>query len=62
MNSTDRPDQLLTVAQLAALLGVSRRMAFAILAEGSLPVVRLGRRTRRVRLADVVAWIEARRN
>lgn len=54
-------EQLLRVKELADLLGVSRRKAFSMLGS-AIPVVVLGRRCRRVRLADALAFIAARRS
>lgn len=54
-------ERLLRVKELADLLGVSRRKAFSLLG-GAIPVVVLGRRCRRVRLADALAFIAARRS
>lgn len=54
-------EQLLRVKELAELLGVSRRKAFSLLGS-AIPVVVLGRRCRRVRLADALAFIAARRS
>lgn len=51
--------QLLKIAELAAPLNVSKRKAFALLGN-PIPVVRLGRRCRRVRLADAIAFVESR--
>lgn len=53
--------RLLRVTELAELLGVSRRKAFSLLGN-AIPVVVLGRRCRRVRLADVIEYIESRRS
>lgn len=52
--------RLLKVHELASLLNVSRRKAYSLLGH-TIPVVTLGRRCRRVRLADVLEFIEARR-
>lgn len=52
--------RLLRASELAELLGVSKRKAFTLLGH-QIPVVTLGRRCRRVRLADVLAFIDARR-
>ena len=66
MKSTSRvveqlkDEQLLKVKEFAELLGVCKRKAFEILAQGSVPVVTLGPRSRRVRLADALAWIQSR--
>ncbi len=54
-------ERLLRVKELADLLGVSRRKAFSLLGS-AIPVVVLGRRCRRVRLADALAFIAARRS
>lgn len=53
-----RPDQLLAMSEVAALLGVSKRTLWSWIAAGRLPVVRLGRRVTRVEsgaLARLVA-------
>jgi len=56
-----RSERLLSPMAFAALLGVSIRKSFEILASGSIRVVTLGKRCRRVTMADALAWIEARR-
>ncbi len=47
---------LLRVNEVARLLGVSRSTAYAIVATGELPSVRLGRAVR-VRRTDLEAWL-----
>ena len=54
--------RLLRIAEFAGLLGVSLRKAISLLGTGEIPVVRLGPRCRRVRLADALAFIAARRS
>lgn len=49
-------DRLLTVAEAASLLRLSRRKMFALLASGMLPRVKIGRSTR-VRLSDAMTVV-----
>lgn len=52
---------LLSVADVAALLQVSRPTIYRLVADNGLPSIRLGERTLRFRLADVEAWLDGRR-
>ena len=53
---------LLTVPAAARQVGVSRRVLYRAIASGQLPAFALDTPRRpRVRLADVVSWIEATR-
>lgn len=52
--------KLLTAGQAMERLGVSRARMYAWIADGTMPVVRLGRSVR-IPAADLAAWIEARR-
>jgi len=45
-------ERLLNAEEFAAMLGLCKRKAFEIWSNGSIPVVVLGRRCRRVRLAE----------
>lgn len=54
-------ERLLRVQELAELLGISKRKAFTLLGT-AIPVVVLGPRCRRVRLADALAFIASRRS
>lgn len=49
-------DELLTVADAAALLKVSRHTIYRWIAEGRLPALRYSRRVLRVRRADLERW------
>jgi excisionase family DNA binding protein len=51
---------LLTVAQVAAKLGVSRAQVYRLILHHGLPAVRLSERTQRFREADVDAWLDSR--
>jgi excisionase family DNA binding protein len=46
----------LTVADLCELLGISRTLAYQLVAEHTIPAVRIGRAIR-VRRADVEKWL-----
>lgn len=56
-----KEERLLSAREFAELLGVSKRKVYEIWASGSIAVVTIGRKCRRVRLADALAWIAARR-
>lgn len=57
---TDRDEvTLVRYDELAVMLGVSTKKARDMVAEGSFPLVELGPRTHRVRLADVKRFINA---
>lgn len=58
MDKTTAPPDLLSVAEFAARLGVSRSLAYRLIAEGRVPHLRLSERTIRVParvLADAAA-------
>ncbi len=52
---------LLTVAQAADVLALSERSTRALIAEGALPVIRVGARAVRVHPDDLRRFIEERR-
>jgi excisionase family DNA binding protein len=54
--STER--LLLRVSEAAELIGVSRSMAYVMVARGELPVVRIGKAIR-IPMAGLRRWIEA---
>lgn len=56
------PKLLLTPREAAQTLGVSTRTLFTWTASGQLPAVRLGARSVRYSLADLHAFIEARKS
>jgi excisionase family DNA binding protein len=43
-NSTDSLKQVFTVSEAADVLGISRTLAYDLVAKGQLPTIRLGRR------------------
>lgn len=52
---------LLRGREVAEVLGVSRALAYRLMADGSLPVIRLGSgRSVRVPSAALITWIESR--
>ena len=57
MKITDPPKNLISVADAAQQLGISRRSVFRMLSRGALPAVRLGRLTR-IRAADLNHMID----
>lgn len=56
---TPPPRMLLSVAEVAAELGCGRDTVYALLTSGALPSVRLGRRLRRIRRADLTRYVDA---
>ncbi len=58
MNSAS-PDQLMTVAEAAALLRVGQRTIYRWADEEKIPVVRLAGTTLRIRHSSLVSWMEA---
>lgn len=52
--------RLLRIGEVAELLGVSRSKAYAILASGGIPTIRLGGRCLRVPLDALREWIARR--
>lgn len=53
-------ERLITYAEAAKRLRVTRAMLKAIVARGDLGIVDLGHRTKRVRESDLTAYIEAK--
>jgi hypothetical protein len=64
MNTTSpaEPDRLLTFAECARRLGLSRRAFLTRRALNHFPVIDLGGRIRRVRQQDLEAYVLARRS
>jgi excisionase family DNA binding protein len=60
MSNTDIQRRLLTVDDVAELLGVSRRTVYRWITEGVLPAFRLGRKGSPVRIdaAELERWLE----
>ena len=56
------PQELLTVACTAGVLVLSERTVRSLIAEGSLPVVRVGNRAIRIHPEDLRRFIEERRS
>lgn len=52
-------DEVLTVTEVAALLKVSRTVAYGLIMSGELPSYKVGK-LRRVRMSDVQAWLASR--
>jgi excisionase family DNA binding protein len=52
-------ESLLSPAEAAEFLGVSKRFVYTLVKEGKLRRVQVGKRTRRFRRADLVAYVEA---
>lgn len=52
------PDQLLTIAQVAELLGVPKAYAYELARRGELPKIRVGPKYIRVRLSEVKPWLD----
>jgi excisionase family DNA binding protein len=57
MTNTVATKEWLTVADLCQLLGIGRTLAYQLIAERTIPAVRIGRAIR-VRKADVEKWLE----
>lgn len=53
--------ELLTVLEVARELRVSRRLVEVLVANGELPAIVLGPKTRRVERGELDAWLRARR-
>ncbi len=53
---------LLPVARVAQVLALSERSVRSLIAEGSLPVIRVGARAVRVHPEDLLSFIEGRRS
>lgn len=52
------PDGLLTVATGAKVLGISLRTMETLISNGDIPVARISRRVRRIRRADLDAYVD----
>jgi excisionase family DNA binding protein len=61
MPNTPTTPPLLTIPQAAAALGVSPRSAWRLVRSGELPSLVVGRRLRRVALADVEVYVTLQR-
>lgn len=55
---TTSPAQLVTPAEAASLLRISRASIFRLLADGSIPSLKVGA-ARRIRLVDLDAFVSA---
>ena len=53
---------LLTIARVAQVLALSERSVRSLIAEGSLPVIRVGARAVRVHPEDLAGFIDGRRS
>ena len=62
LNSGDVRQGLLTVARVAQVLALSERSVRSLIAEGSLPVIRVGTRAVRILPEDLARFIEERRS
>jgi len=60
MSTTIATKEWLTVADLCQLLGIGRTLAYQLIAEHTIPAVRIGRAVR-VRKADIEEWLEDNR-
>jgi excisionase family DNA binding protein len=60
MSITAATKEWLSVADLCELLGIGRTLAYQLIAERTIPAVRVGRAIR-VRKADVEEWLEENR-
>lgn len=54
------PLRLLTVAEVAGLLQVTTEQVYRMCSRGTLPSVKVGDRTRRIRRGDLESFIEER--
>lgn len=52
-------DELLTIAQVAEHLGITYRTATRWIAEGRIPAVRIGPRTRRIKRSELDKFIRS---
>lgn len=52
-------DDLLNVDEAAAMLGVPRRRMHALLCEGTIPHIKIGKRTLRVPAVELERWVVA---
>ncbi|MDP2662863.1 MAG: helix-turn-helix domain-containing protein [Dehalococcoidia bacterium] len=53
--------RLLTINEVAMLLGVDRHVVYRLRDTGELPVLHLGERRQRIDREDVDRWIESRK-
>jgi excisionase family DNA binding protein len=60
MSTNVAAKEWLTLADLCELLGIGRTLAYQLVAERTIPAVRIGRAIR-VRKADVEEWLEENR-
>ena len=60
MSNTLATKEWLTVADLCEVLGIGRTLAYQLIAERTIPAVRIGHAIR-VRKADVEEWLEENR-
>lgn len=58
---TAHPDALVTLTDAAVFLGVGRRSVEELVRQGDLPIVRISPRRIGIRLGDLSAFIESRR-
>jgi excisionase family DNA binding protein len=61
MTEQETPERLLTVQEAAEILSLSVVQVRRYIADGSLPVIRFGRRAIRIKPSDLERFIEARR-
>ncbi len=54
-------ERLLTIGQVATVLGISRDMAYVLVERGDLAAIRIGPRCIRVRPSDLERYILSRR-
>ena len=60
MTNTVATKEWLTLSDLCELLGIGRTLAYQLIAERTIPAVRIGRAIR-VRKVDVEEWLEENR-
>jgi excisionase family DNA binding protein len=60
MSTSIANKEWLTVADLCEVLGIGRTLAYQLIAERTIPAVRIGRAIR-VRKADIEEWLEENR-
>ncbi|HEX75487.1 MAG TPA: helix-turn-helix domain-containing protein [Dehalococcoidia bacterium] len=53
----ERDDELLTVDQAARLLTISKPTVWRMIRAGELPVVKIAKRSRRIKRSDILAYI-----
>ncbi len=59
MDATNEVPRLLRIAEVAAVLGVSRSKAYQLAQAGDIPTIRMGASVR-VPSAALAAWVESR--